>query len=657
MRKSIISFLFIFIFSLGFSQIKNSNNGTKAKKDTTQANSIIKESNNSDSIKSVKIDINAYKWWSEDKPKVIFDTVLTIDKFYKNRMFNHKDYFGSMPFSNIGETFNPLLFSADYQENIDLLPFGKSNNLLRTEEVKYYDVKTPITTFELNNGYKEGQALNTTFSHSINSQFNYSFYYTGLRSLGKYNDQLSKTDNIMFTTNYHTKNQRYKMWSHYMVQNVDNEENAGISDLDNFNSGDSNFKSRNRIPVNLTGANSEFQRRRFHLGQEFGILRKDTLSKEYFLGVKNMFTYEGTHYSFNDKKNQNTYYNFDNLVGNTLSEQHNTKSLKKLSNTASVVVNWNDKLHFEAGLKYQNIRFYLDRLLTDYQGVYPSEITDNRIGFAGKLNFNWKEGVVLNSQAEFMTGDFFKSTYFIDNVLKIQPLKNYYIEANLGMKSMTPNLNLLLNQSYLKNFNYYLSNFNNEKTLQFGGKLHLKPYDTKITAQFFNIDNYTYIDSDYQSKQASSSTSIMQVGVENLFTYNKFHLKTQLAYQKVTSNANILPLPDFVGRATLYYQSKIFKGAAEIQTGINAYYFSKFKSREFFPVLNEFKLQDTSENYKIGSYPILDAFLHMKVKRMLIIFEAQHFNSSFTGYNFYSDPKTPFTDFRLNLGIIWYIFS
>jgi hypothetical protein len=149
----------------------------------------------------------------------------------------------------------------------------------------------------------------------------------------------------------------------------------------------------------------------------------------------------------------------------------------------------------------------------------------------------------------------------------------------------------------------------------------------------------------------------MQVGLKNSFQYKKYHVETSLACQKVTSNKEILPLPEFVGRATLYYQSKVFKNNAEFQLGVNAYYFSKFKSRVFFPVSNEFKLQSGTENYNIGEYPVLDIFLHFKVKRMLIILEGQHFNSSLTGYDFYSFPLNPYTDFRLNVGILWYIFT
>ncbi len=51
------------------------------------------------------------------------------------------------------------------------------------------------------------------------------------------------------------------------------------------------------------------------------------------------------------------------------------------------------------------------------------------------------------------------------------------------------------------------------------------------------------------------------------------------------------------------------------------YYFSKFNSREYFPVLNEFAV--SANTASIGGQPIADAYFNMKVKRMLIYAEAQ----------------------------------
>lgn len=610
----------------------------------------------SDSIKIYNPTIQSYKYWTEDHPKKIFDTVLTIDKYYSNKMYNHKDSFGAMPFSNIGHTFNPLLFSTKINSGIDLIPTGKSFNLIEADEVRYFDVQTPMTEFQYNNGYKQGHSLSSLFTHNINSRLNYSIQYRGLRSEGKYLEQLASNNSLLFTLAYHTKNQKYNLWTHYITANVDDEENGGIQFPKNFEDGDSRFKDRDRMEVNLTGAQSKYGRRRFYVGQQLGILNSG--HNTYPLSIKNIFSAESSHFTYEEFKNLNTYFSDKQGIFevDNLKSHYNTKKLRKITNQSMAVFDWSDKLHLETGLKYEHLEFNFDRI-ADPSISFPKNLKDNRVGIAGKLAFNWKKEIVLKSQGEAMTGDEFKNSYYLDNHLIVSPLKDYYLEANVGVKSQIPSLNLLYNQSFYKSMNYFMDDPKKERTVQAGGELHIKPYNTRVFTQFYNIKNYTYLDSDYLPKQAGSSVDVVQVGLKNSFQYKKFHLETNLAYQNVTSNKQLLPLPDFIGRATIYYQSKAFKNNAEFQLGLNAYYFNKFQSRLFLPVTNEFRLQSKTENYNIGEYPVLDLFLHFKVKRMLIILEGQHFNSSFSGYKFYSSPLNPYTDFRLNIGILWYIFT
>ena len=115
-------------------------------------------------------------------------------------------------------------------------------------------------------------------------------------------------------------------------------------------------------------------------------------------------------------------------------------------------------------------------------------------------------------------------------------------------------------------------------------------------------------------------------------------------------------MPNFIGRANLFWQSKAFKNAAEIQTGVKVYYFTKFASREFFPVLNEFILPGNN-SYSIGGQPIVDVYFNLKVKRMFFFIEAQHLNTTFMQNKSFAAPNYPIYDFRLNLGIVWYLFT
>jgi hypothetical protein len=114
-------------------------------------------------------------------------------------------------------------------------------------------------------------------------------------------------------------------------------------------------------------------------------------------------------------------------------------------------------------------------------------------------------------------------------------------------------------------------------------------------------------------------------------------------------------MPDFIGRVNLYYQTPAFKKAADIQAGIKLYYFTKFASREFSPILNEYLLPGVN-SYSIGGQPIADVYVNMKVKRMFFYIEGQHINQTFMQNKSFTAPYYPVYDFRLNIGIVWYLF-
>ena len=91
-----------------------------------------------------------------------------------------------------------------------------------------------------------------------------------------------------------------------------------------------------------------------------------------------------------------------------------------------------------------------------------------------------------------------------------------------------------------------------------------------------------------------------------------------------------------------------------LQTGVTLKYFTKYYMNAYNPVLGEFYVQDQEE---IGNFPMLDFFINAKVQRTRIYFKLEHFNSSFTGYNYYTAPDYPYRDFVIRFGLVWNFFS
>ena len=70
-------------------------------------------------------------------------------------------------FANIGSGFQDLMFRVNKEQNLALLPTRKSHFILGIDDVKYYDVKTPTTSFIYHNAMKQGAALKTTYTQNV----------------------------------------------------------------------------------------------------------------------------------------------------------------------------------------------------------------------------------------------------------------------------------------------------------------------------------------------------------------------------------------------------------------------------------------------------------------------------------------------------------
>ena len=85
---------------------------------------------------------------------------------------------------------------------------------------------------------EQGQNLDAFITLNTSEQLNFSIAYKGLRSLGKYINQLSSTGNFRFTTSYATKNKRYALNAHFTSQDFLNGENGGIVNIEDFEGGE-----------------------------------------------------------------------------------------------------------------------------------------------------------------------------------------------------------------------------------------------------------------------------------------------------------------------------------------------------------------------------------------------------------------------------------
>ena len=237
--------------------------------------------------------------------------------------------------------------------------------------------------------------------------------------------------------------------------------------------------------------------------------------------------------------------------------------------------------------------------------------------------------------------------------------------AGAGLSSRAPNFNLLLHQSDYVNYNWQ-NNFNNIEKQQLQLQVKSEKYfdlDVEVNA----IQDYAYFQ-EFSIVDASSGLNIYnaiptQTSEELIYLKVKAHKSFKflryfgsdhtLAFQTVDQADDIINVPSFVTRNSVYYRDRWFKKAMLVQTGITLKYFDEYNMDGYDPVLGEFYTQNS---VSLGAFPLVDIFFNAKIQQTRIFVKLENATTPIGNPDYFSAPRVPFRDLSLRFGLVWNFF-
>lgn len=641
---------FLIVPTVLFSQIRSAENTNKIKS----------LRGDSESVKEQKAQrqatIDQYRFITLDRDTTYIDTSLTIQKEYSHN-YLRKDNFGLLAFPNEGQTYNTLQYSLTKFSPYPEFGFkAKHFNFLEANEIRYSSVATPVTELYFKSVMEKGQSLDAFFTLNITPRLNFSIAYKGLRSTGRYINQLASTGNFRFTTSYNTLNERYFANAHYTYQDILNEENGGITTISDFENEDPKYDNRQRLEVYLTDAKSFLKGKRIFLDHFFRI---NTTKGANNLYVAHQFNYENKFFEYNQATVPST-------VGSTTVFRFGDSYVTSAINDQTRY----NKMYNKAGLTYENMtlgkfhffvddfrsNYYYNQILIRDDKTIPASLSRNINSVGGQYEYqknNWK-GNFLYSRS--ITN---QSLSNLDANLQYDLNEDYQFSFKYQNLNKLPNDNYNLYQSSYIGYNWS-NDFRNEKINTIVANASTPWIEASV--QLMTLRDHLYFENTaiYNEEQVitpnqyGKTINYVSVKVAKEFKFGNFALNNTLLYQKTDQMDAILNVPEIVTRNTIYYTNYMFKKALFLQTGVTLNYFTKYMANDYNPVIGEFFIQNKKE---IGNYPNLDFFINAKIQRTRIYLKAEHFNSSFSGNNFYSAPNMPYRDFMIRFGLIWNFFN
>ena len=598
--------------------------------------------------------IDLYKIISVTRDTISLDTTLTMAKDYK---FNYlrKDDFELLPFPNVGQTYNSLGYDLT---KLSLAPeFGaraRHFNYMELEDTYYYSVPTPLTELYFKTVFQQGQQLDAFFTINTQPNLNFSIAYKGLRSLGKYQSQLTSTGNFRFTTNYTSPDGRYRGRAHMVTQDLLNNENGGIRDdfIPLFINNDPEFTDRARIEVNFEDAENILVGKRFHLDHDYAIIKKDTTQGN-TLRVGNILSFEDKYFEYVQESPFDGFgpsYEASGLQDRSTLEEFYAEGNLQYSNPVL------GEMSFFAG--YTNFNYGFERVIILDTATITNRLKGDFISVGGTYKKTYK-GFDLEGRIGInVTGDF--DGNYLEGSAGYKINDRNAIRARVAISSQAPNYNFLLFQSDYINYNWQ-NNFENEKRQQFQFILDSDQFfDAEVT--YTGIDDYAYFAGqtfDFNETQVitprpfqnSGRVDYLKVKVSRELRWRKFGLNNTIMYQQVLEGENVFKVPEVVTRNSLFYEDEWFDKALFVQTGVTFKYFTKYEMNRYDPVLAEFYVQDQAE---FGGFPLIDIFFNAKVRQTRIFFKYEHFNSLFSSSReYFADPQNPYRDAVIRFGLVW----
>ena len=591
-------------------------------------------------------------------------------------------------------------------------PFSRSYNTNRGNGIpsplpghhtyKYFQTQTPYTLLGYGSSLNKDYQIQIIHSQNIKQRWNMAFLYDLTSRDGQYTNSSVTSHIIDLTTNYYSRDARYQLQAGMSLNRHRQGENGGVQN-------DTTCWSYNRpigVPINMYAAQNQWRNFSIDLHQSFNTVRQlahhRPIVKTFYDTVHTLPAVDSTAHS--DTGSTPTIIQYDSIVGydtlmphephilNTgvLAMDFELARMRRIfadnqadsrfydpslldttfyydstqlwhlatdiywTNDAYMHHRWANPLVLQVGVRPQ-----YDRLQFAMPGRHINEF--NLTAFAS-ADLHIKR-MLLHAKAEEASGGRRNGDYHIEGILSVPAGQCSRFRLHASSEAQSPDLLFYHNEghyswdvdSYDKIKRQHL-NINYDMHRPDSLKGHLRTVETNTSATL--LSNNVWFADNMQPVQGDATGLLLQGKFMVHLQFGWFSIRLQEMLQH-SSNDDVIRVPLFASKNSLYADATIFGGALHIQTGFDIRYHTRFKADGWNPVLGAFYRQDEQE---IGNYLVADFWINLQVKRASIYLKASHFNAPLEELmkltpSYFSLPHYPLEDFGLYWGITWKFFN
>lgn len=549
-----------------------------------------------------------------------YDSILHDDsKAFDFLFYKHKD---DVLINNLG-TYNSSnylstasgIYSATYFKNHKKLIFVDLLSIKPFTNISYVNASRKEQVFSIKHNQRFGKAIGL------------GFYLNKTSSPGDYVNQAVNASEFLVDFNFENKKKNYKIDFNFSYFRLKQEENGGLTNINEFE--DNLIVSPLSATLNLQSSNVQKTVYNYVINQRLNVLKYN--KKDVFLDLNSSYSTKQRMF-------------FDN---NPLSSFYNDVFIDTLATVDSLFSNSIEN-KLGVGLRTNNevVEFFTSYSFNNYFQSFglDTSFSNTFVGGVIKKKVN-KFG--FNLMSKYGVNGYRKDDFYTDLLLSYNFTKQIKTNIHTNYSLTEPDLkHVNYSSNHFKWENY---DFSKQAVASIDVGLVFEKYKIELNGNVKFINDAIYYNFFGAVAQYNDAAMFSTFHLSKKYKFYKFHFKTALIYQ-TTSNDFLFPLPDFIGRQLVYFESFAFKKVLKFQFGFNVSYTSSYYGYAYSPALTEFHIQNTN---KIGDYPFVDVFLNFHLKRAQIFLKYEHINSGWNGYEFYATANYPALARSLKFGISW----
>jgi len=623
----------------------------------------------------------------------------TIPLNFQNNTFPERNNtVNSECLGNIGSPFLSKIFMDRTEKTPFLFMRPYDNWITAPDEQQFLNTTTPYTNLKYLTTFgdetSQEEDFKVLFSVNANKYLNIGFDYEILYARGFYTKNSTRDKLANFFGDYISP--RYEAFWKLSSSYLENYENGGITDdryITNplqMSSGMQQFESLN-IPVALTDAKSQVKDFHFFLNHKYNIgfertriktdtvrapqidfsklpkgvpipkmpepvVRLDTVTD--FIPVTSIihtFFVDRSQKSYRSESADPAYY--DSIANIDDSYTADTCSMLQVRNTFGLSMR--EGFHRWAKFGLTGFLEHDFRRYTEYSPKAALMDTTNSFSRLSSYNKNllWAGGELSKRQGSVLTYDALLKVCVVGEDLGDFELKGNLktafrilnhpvtLSADGYIKMLHPDYFL---EKYYSNHFIWDNSFLNEKKTRIRGVLDIPALGFNFNAGIENLNNYIYFNDKALPDQYTGNIQVLSFNWKQHLGAGVFNWDNDAVYQ-ISSNQNVLPLPDLSVYSNLYTKFMISK-VMTTQIGVDCRYHTAYYAPAYMPATGQFY---TQQDVKVGNYPLMNVYGNFHLKRMRFFVMYSHLSKMFASPNYFSAPHYPMNPSAIKFGLSW----